>query len=70
MSQSLIISDNAKTFTSAYRVLSSFYKLVEVLSFLGSKKINWHLILQKSPALVEVFMNVWFNGSNAIFGRL
>ena len=49
-SPSLIISDNARTFTSAYRVLSSLCKLAEVQSFLASKKINWHFILQKSPS--------------------
>ena len=49
-SPSLIISDNARTFTSAYNALSSLYKLVEVQSFLASKKINWHFILQKSPS--------------------
>ena len=70
-SPSLIISDNARTFTSAYRVLSLSYKLAEVQSFLASKKINWHFILQKSPSYaMEVFMNVWFNRSNAILGRL
>ena len=64
-SPSLIISDNVKTFTSVYCVLSLSYKLVEVQSCLASKTINWHFTLQKCP-LIEIFVNVWLNQSNKI----
>ena len=47
---SLIVSDNAKNFTSAYRVLLALFKNMEVQGFLNSKKIKWKFILQKSPS--------------------
>ena len=49
-SPSLIVSDNAKNFTSAYQVLLALFKNMEVQGFFNSKKIKWKFILQKSPS--------------------
>jgi len=40
----LVVSDNAKTFKTAGRFMSSIFELPEVPSFLLNHKVKWNLI--------------------------
>ena len=46
---SLVMSDNAKTYKAAHRILSLLFKQQEVQVFLNSNKIQWHFTLEKAP---------------------
>ena len=45
----MIISDNAKTFEIAGKLLLKLFKSPEVQAFLTKKRIIWKFILEKSP---------------------
>ena len=45
----LVVSDNAKTFKTAARVLSSLFKLPEVQRYLLNLKIRWRFNLKRDP---------------------
>lgn len=45
----LIVSDNAKTFKAANKVLEKLYNHPEVAQELSSKKIEWKFNLERAP---------------------
>ena len=45
----LVVSDNAKTFKTSARFLSSIFELPEVQSFLLNHKVKWRFNLEKAP---------------------
>ena len=45
----LVVSDNAKTFKTAARFLSSIFELPEVQSFLLNHKVKWKFNLERAP---------------------
>ena len=51
----LVVSDNAKTFKTAARVLSSVFELPEVQRYLLNLKVKWRFDLERAP---------WWGGFN------
>ena len=46
---SLIVTDNAKTFTNAAKRLAALFELQEVIEFMHDKGIKWNFNLPKAP---------------------
>ena len=61
----LIVSDNAKTFKTAARFLSSIFELPEVQSFLLNHKVKWKFNLERARGGV-VSSSAWFDVLNAV----
>ena len=45
----MVVSDNAKTFKSAARLLSAVFELPEVQHFLLNLKVTWRFNLERAP---------------------
>ena len=64
----LIISDNAKTFKAAEKILSKLFSYPRVRKFLASKRIDWRFHVVRAPWWAA-FFSVLFRTQRDVCGR-